>query len=85
MRQSGSHTNPIAVSNKKTVMNLFLLPKISLDIDKICVTYSIPALSNNRSIILGHSNLDIAAIGAAVIAYHSFTSKESPENLIVSW
>ena len=73
--------NYIIISGKS-----FLLTKsISLDIDKIRVSYSIPALSNNCAIILGNADLDIPAIGASMIAYHCFFSKEAPEDLIVSW
>lgn len=55
------------------------------DIDRLKIGNTIPALSNDCIIVSGHSDLDIAAIGAAIISYYCMVSKQNPEELIITW
>lgn len=55
------------------------------DIDRLKIGNTISALSNNCVIVNGHSDLDIAAIGAAIISYYHASSKQEPNDLIITW
>ena len=61
------------------------IENLKYDIPTICKGSTISALSKKCIIVNGSSRLDIAAIGAAMISYYSITSKQEPENLIISW
>ena len=59
--------------------------KLKFDMKSICTTNTIRTLSKKCVILQGSSRLDLAAVGAAMISYYNYTSKQEANNLLISW